>query len=304
MSHRLKKLLTFLIVPFACILLHFTANFCERQTDGFSIALIHSDLSYNPAWETAPISPETRAELEKVFSQKFHYLGCGGQSFAFVSENREYVIKFFKHRIRKPFTFLLTFPLPGIFELSRLHKLEKALFKLNRDFTSYKIAYEDLQEETGLIYIHLNKGTQLNRSLRIVDKIEIEHDIDLDNIEFVVQRRADHIYPRIDAQMAIGDLAAAKQSVHSILELIVNRCKKGIFDEDPRIHNNLGLIGSKAIFIDIGRFVRDPQRTLPNVYLNDLKIIIAKRFRSWLESSHPELVSHLEQELEKFENIH
>jgi hypothetical protein len=295
----MKKWLTFLIVPSLCALFYFTANFCEKQTDGFSVALIHSDLSYNPAWEATPPSLEAQDELEKVFSQKFHYLGCGGQSFAFVSENREYVIKFFKHRIRKPFSFCLTSPFPSIFELSRLRKLEKVLFKLHRDFTSYKIAYEELREETGLIYLHLNKGTQLNRSLCIVDKINVEHNIDLDHIEFVVQRRADLIYPRIDALMARGDLAAAKQSVHAILEVIVGRCKKGIFDEDPRIHNNLGLIGSKAIFIDIGRFVLDPQRTLPPVYLNDLKVIIDKRFRSWLENAHPELVAYLDSELEK-----
>ncbi len=293
----MSKCCTFFILPFVGVIFYITANFCEKKTDGFSVALIHSDLSYNPVWEIAPISLETEAELETIFSQKFYYLGSGGQSFAFVSENKEYVIKFFKHRIRKPYSFLLSLPIPSLLELQRLRKLDRALFKHCRDFTSYKIAYEELREETGLIYIHLNKGTQLNRSLQIIDKIGIEHKIDLDNIEFIVQKRAELIYPRINRWMAEGDLAAAKQSLHSILKLLVHRCKKGIFDEDPRIHNNLGLIDTKAIFIDVGRFVHDPERTRPTVYKNDLTTIIDKRLRPWLELNHPQLLIYLEEEL-------
>lgn len=285
----------------AGVIFYLTANFCESKTDGFSMAFIHSDLAYNPAWETRPISQGTRAELENVFSQKFRYLDCGGQSFVFVSENNQYVIKFFKHRqFRKPYSFFLRLPLPGVLELSRLRKLDRALFKLNRDFTSYKLAYEELQEETGLIYIHLNKEAELKQTLNIVDKIGIEHEIDLDKIEFVLQKRADQLYPHIDALMARGDLIGAKRTLHSILEVIVGRCKKGIFDEDPRIHNNLGLIGQRVIFIDVGRFVRDPERCLPSVYMNDLRTIINKRFRPWLEKCHPQLITDLDDEIDKF----
>ncbi len=266
------------------------------------MAFIHSDLPYNPAWETKPISNETRLELEAIFSQKFRYLGCGGQSFVFVSENNEYVIKFFKHRLfRKPYSIFLTLPLPSVIELSRLRKLNRALFKLNRDFTSYKLAYEELREETGLMYIHLNKGTELKRTLNIVDKIGIEHEIDLDEVEFVVQKHADQLCPRIDALTAEGDITGARNTLHSILEVIIKRCKKGIFDEDPRIHNNLGLIGQRAIFMDVGRFVRDPERSIPSVYYNDLKAIIDKRFRPWLERCHPELIPFLDEEMDKFD---
>jgi hypothetical protein len=303
MNRRLERPLNFLIIFSVGLIFYLTANFCEKKTDGFSVAFIHSDLEYNPAWETQSIASTTQAELDKIFSQQFRYLGCGGQSFVFVSENDEYVIKFFKHRnFRKPYSYLLTLPLPGILELSRLRKLDKALFKINRDFSSYKLAYEELREESGLIYIHLNKGKQLKRSLKITDKMGIEHEIDLDRIEFIVQKRAEHLYSRINQLMASGDLKGAKQSLHAILEVIVSRCKKGIFDEDPRIHHNLGFIGSTAIFIDIGRFVRDPQRTLPSVYLNDLSAIISKRFYSWLEINHPTLLPVLLEELNLLAN--
>ncbi len=262
------------------------------------MALIHSGLTFNPAWETAPVTPD----LDPIFSQKFHYLGCGGQSFAFVSDDGQYVIKFFKFRLfRQPYHFFLTRPLPISLELSRVRKLHRALFKLRRDFTSYKIAFEELLEESGLIYLHLNKGSDLQRNIHIVDKIGIEHAIDLDGIEFALQKRAAPILPRIDEQMAKGDLDAARKSLSAILETLVHRCQKGVFDEDPRLYNNLGFIGGKAIFIDIGRFVRDPSRKAPAVYLADLKRITDKSLRGWLQDKHPALVSILDNELSKLE---
>ncbi len=288
----------YLILPLV-VLFYFTSRFCEEKTDGFSVGLIHSGLIFNPAWETEPPSPETKGELDRVFSQKFHYLAFGGQSFAFLSEDGNYVIKFFKFRLfRQPHHFLLTHPLPSIAELSRLRKLDRALFKLHRDFTSYKIAYEELQEEAGLLYLHLNKGNDLKRTVRIIDKIGIEHEIDLDNIEFAIQRKAEPIFPRINASMAKGDLAAAKQSLHAIIQAIVNRSQKGVFDEDPRLYNNLGFVGQKAIFIDIGRFVRNPSLKDLAVYLDDLKRITDKSLRPWLKENHPELLLCLDEEIE------
>lgn len=290
-----KQIRFFLKLTAFGVLSYYTAIFCNQQTDRFSVARIHSDLSFNPEWETAPLSLQQKQELRHLLDQKFHYLGCGGQCFAFSSEDGNYVIKFFKHKIRKPFSLFLKMSLPEPLEQKRLKKLNKALYKLNRDFTSYKIAYEDLREETALMYIHLNKGTELNQSVTIIDKIGIAHQIPLDDVEFVVQKRAKLVYPYIEELMAQGDSNAAKAAMHSILDIIVSRCKKGVFDEDARIHRNFGFIDSKPIFIDVGRFRRDPERKLPAVYKSDLEAI-TKRFRAWLEESYPTLASTLDEE--------
>jgi hypothetical protein len=300
MNLRFKQFRLLLLTPLLFgVLYYLAASFCERKTDGFSIARIHSDLSFNPDWDTPPLSAEKQEELEVVLSRKFHYLSCGGQCFAFCSEDGQYVIKFFKHKIRKPYSYFLNVSLPGILDEWRKRKLNKVLSKLKRDFTSYKIAYEELQEETGLLYVHLNKGTTLGSSVSIIDKIGIEHQIALDRIEFVVQRRAQLIYSHLEDLMARGDFEGAKQALRRILSLIVSRCKKGIFDEDPRIHRNFGFLGVKPIFIDVGRFVRDPCRKNPAIYKSDL-VAITKRFRIWLKESQPELVATLDEELYEF----
>lgn len=301
MNPRFKTFKLLFLFPLSLALLyHVLATFCDIRTDGFSVARIHSDLSYRSDWETAPLSPENKIKLESGLEQKFHYLGCGGQCFAFGSEDGRYVIKFFKHKIRKPYSYFLKLPLPWPLSERQKRYLEKALFKLNRDFTSYKIAYEELQEETGVIYIHLNKGPFPSPSVTIVDKLGIEHQIALDKVEFVIQSKAELVYSRIEGLMVKGDLAEARQALRAILEVIVSRCKKGIFDEDPRIHRNFGFVNDKPIFIDVGRFVRDPLRKDPSVYKADLRTI-TKRFRSWLNESYPELVTILDEELHAFE---
>ncbi len=303
MNPQLKKF-SFLFFPLSlAVAYYFVGPFCDRQTDGFSVARIHSELPYNPAWETPPPTDEIQKELDAALSQKFHYLACGGQCFAFSSEDGNYVIKFFKHRIRKPYSYLLYAKLPGIFGEMQKRKLDRALVKLTRDFTSYKIAYEDLLEETALIYLHLNKGTHLNRTVTIVDKIGIAHQISLDGIEFIVQKKAQLVYPHIADLMKAGKTADVRQSFRAVLNVIVSRCKKGVFDEDPKIHRNLGFLGDKPIFIDTGRFIRDSNRKDPAIYKNDLAVII-KSFRKWLTDTRPELVGILDEEIREFQTHH
>lgn len=279
------------------------SHFCNAQTDGFSVARIHSELSFNPAWEVDPLSFDQEQTLCTVLNQKFRYLGCGGQCFAFVSEDDKWVIKFFKHRFRKPFSYFYHASLPMWIDRVRERKLHKALFKLNRDFTSYKIAYEDLREESGLLYIHLNKNEVNFPTLTIVDKIGISHKICLSEVEFVVQKKAELAYDHIGALMKNNDLSGARAALHSILQTLILRCQRGIYDEDPPIHRNLGFVDAQPIFIDVGRFRRDESRKNPEIYKKDLTLI-TKRLRRWLEENYPPLTTLLDEELDATQNNH
>src|SRR5689334_14456085 len=73
----------------------------HNKTLSFAPKRIISDFSYNPALETDPLSTEEQQQLDRILSQPFRYLSAGSQSYAFVSEDGKYVIKFFrmKHRV-------------------------------------------------------------------------------------------------------------------------------------------------------------------------------------------------------------
>lgn len=260
---------------------------CYGPTAGFTIGRIHSDFSFRPEWEVK------NPPLPKIFDQSFTYLGSGGQCYAFASQDGNYVLKFFKqHQRRVPFLLKIA-PLPVKWAEKREKQRKKRLWKLERDFRSYKIALETLPEESAVLYVHLNKTSYLHQKARIVDKIGIEHQIDLDGVEFILQKRATLAYTHLFNLIEDQNLEGAKEALRSICKLILDRSTKGIYDEDPNIHRNMGFIGDKAILIDVGRLkpdMRNADRSNPK---EDL-IKITNRLKKDLLEVSPELADYLE----------
>ncbi len=268
----------------------FLPKFCRNQTDGFQVANIHSTLPYNENWDV------DCGPLPDIFDQKFSYLASGGQAYAFVSADGKYVIKFFKHHLRRLPFWLKILPLPENLAVRRDGTKAKRLRKFLRDFTSYKLSYEQLPKETGVLYVHLNKTDTLKTKVQIIDKLKIEHTIDLDGIEFVVQKRADLVFPYLAKLIENGEIERSKRCIRSILDLVENRCAKGIYDEDPRLHRNFGFVDDQAIVIDVGRLRRDPTRKDSRVVSQDLCKITAS-LQTYLDVASPELATFLKKEL-------
>ena len=86
-----------------------------------------------------------------------------------------------------------------------------------------------------------------------------------------------------------------KTAVWQLCKLIASRSKKGVYDEDPRIHCNFGFLEEKAMIIDVGRLKRDPQRAA--LYAQDLPKI-TRRFYRWLSEESPELALYLQECIE------
>jgi len=273
------------------------AKFCEEKSDKFRLGRIFSSLDYNPLWMTRPLVEQEKRELDAIFNQKFTYFASGGQCYAFLSADGKSVIKFFKHHRRTLPQWILALPLPAALAEKRQVRLEKKRAKLKRDFASYKLSFENLAEETGVLFIHLNKTATLKKRIKIIDKLHIEHEVPLDQVEFVVQRRAELVYPHLSRLIQRGDLEGAKSAVRSLVSLIVKRSCKGIYDEDARIHRNFGFIDGRPLIIDVGRLVFDPSQKDPHVYQRDVRRI-TERFKNWLQKKNPQLSSVLEEEIE------
>ena len=280
----------FLKLLFVALVVYYVPRFCDSKTDGFTLTNIHSDLPYSSQWEISC------KELPNIFHQRFTYLGSGGQAYAFLSEDGNYVLKFFKHHLRRLPFWLKVLPLPSRFAIKKEIKREKRQQKLLRDFESYKIAYQILPEESGLLYAHLNKTKDLKKQARIVDKLGIEHKVDLDGVEFVVQKRASLVFPHLDTLIEQGKIEKAKRSIDALFFLVTSRCQKGIYDEDPRIRHNMGFVEDKAILIDVGRLRKDPQRKDPEVQKKDLLKITA-HLQVYLKEHSPDLYEYLKKKL-------
>lgn len=226
----------------------------EQRTDGFTVASISSSRKPNPVWDVHPLSQDERTELDKALSQKYRYLACGNQAFAFLSEDGRYVLKFFKQKLFEPSFPWKWLPSAWLKEGRRAKKVWKKEDKLRRDFESYRMAFDELKEETGLILVHLNPTDWIGRNISISDKIHLEHSIPLDDFNFIIQRRADLVYPTIDRLMAEGNINAAKEALSSILNLFVSRCQKGIADSVLTWTRTLALsmgMRSRSILADL-----------------------------------------------------
>lgn len=272
-------------------------KFCYRQTDGFALCKIVSDLSPKAEWAVPPLPPEEQKAILHLLDQPFHYLARGAQSFVFVSEDGQTVIKFFRiHRLRPP-QWLNLLQLPFSLQPMKLGKLLRKQAELATDFQSYVIAYQEMKEETGLLYLHLNKTTDLHQKITIHDRLNIAYELDLDQTEFLVQKRATLVYPYIEALIQKGQLEAAQNSITNLVQLLHDRYKKGIFDKDPDLNTNFGFIDQCALQIDIGRFRNADSREDSDEILR-----ITDNFRQWLDKRSPQLSSHLLQEIETIRN--
>lgn len=291
-----KLVLRCLIVGFLVASLYGLGRLYFHLTGGFSIQHISSDFAYNPEWEVRSLSEREQTELDLALNQSYHYLGKGCQSYVFLSQDGHYVIKFFKHQRFRLQPWLVYFPpLPAIVRY-RQEKLEKKWNKLDGFTKSWKVAFENLKDETGLVFVHLNKTQNLNKELVIVDKIGFSHTIHLDQMEFCVQRRAQMLCETILQFKNHKDLQGAKVLIISLLDLILSEYHRGLADNDHALMQNTGVAEGKPIHIDVGQFVENDQVKDPVVYGQEL-FTKTYKFKLWLKESYPELALILEDRL-------
>lgn len=295
---QLRKFVTCVLVFCGVIAIGYGAGRLYYQvTGGFSLGNISSDFPYDPRWETRPLSHKEQMEVDSFLKQKFNYLGKGCQSYVFLSEDGQYVLKFFKYqRFRiQPWLNLFSF-VPAVDEY-RSRKIEKKQSKLEGVFRSWKLAFEELQPETGFVYVHLNKTTHLNGPIAIYDKMGFEHRLDPNQYEFLVQRKAQMLCPYIDELMLQGKVVEAKELLDRIIALIITEYQRGYADNDHALMQNTGVLDGFPIHIDVGQFVKEERAKDPEVYKQDL-FSKTYKFRKWLGKKYPDLKHHLEQQLQ------
>ncbi len=205
------------------------------RADGFSAAAIRVPLL--PTEDAHPLSPTF------AWPQTFTYLGRGNQAFAFESEDKKYVLKFFHLRQLK---------LPWYAPLTSQKWRERRETKARIFPESYPLAYQFFREETGLLHVHLGKNSQSYPSVTLLDRASCPFTIDLNEVPFILQEKADDPFP--------ARLAQAKDSPAELRPLLdqyvaIHRKLIGasIGNCDRHINDNYRCLGNRLIYIDPGR---------------------------------------------------
>lgn len=249
----------FLVLIFFAIPMLLLPTLVKRFTYGFRVAKMQLDFPHRPEWDL-PCAPGIR----KILEQPFHFLGKGAQSYVFESEDGTSVVKLFRYD--QPI-------IPA--------KVEALL-------SASKMAYEELREETGLIYIHLNETALDLPVLHCTDALGRKYRFPLDQYRFAVQKKAEKF--RDTFQKAHASREEMRNRIDQFLSLLEKRVAKNIQNTDPSLSRNFGFLADRAIEFDFGNYCFCPT-------LNGSTEIrrYTSKLRRWLKKHDPEWVAYLDE---------
>jgi hypothetical protein len=267
-----------------------------QHNDGFQLTNIYREHPNAACWETRQLSPERMEQLQTILRQPFHYLAKGGQAYAFLSQDGQYVLKFFKYQHYRPKPWARWFSfVPAVRAQSQARKERKERWVLSA-YSGWKLAVDQYPDQTQVLYVHLNKTEGLLPSCTIIDKAGEQHSVDLNRVEFLVQRRATMLEPALLEMIQAGKFLEAQELLSRLVALYRADYAQAVSDRDPCLLRNTGVVDGQPIHVDVGKLrprkpVHDSQCASDKLRCKMLEL------RNWLEEKCPQLAVHLERQL-------
>lgn len=287
-----KLILYALLIVFATRALYYAATegFCPERITASSYSL--------PNTESSLSQTQDIALLKEISKTPFRYLKKGSQAYAFESTDHKYVLKLFKrHHMQDP-VWLEKIPSFGPLAQWKKILLEKRRKRLHLSLASYILATTRLQKQCAIIAYQLEPSFEHTLPCQLIDGIGRHYIVDLARCGYVLQRKATLIFPTLESWINQQDQASCRKALASIIELIAYRSKLGIHDVDPDLHKNAGLLGTEAMFIDIGSFTDQKAPLSKESFEADIRKT-SKELRSWLATKDPQLASYLDETIQE-----
>lgn len=273
----------------------------NQASDGFSLREIRSSLPNYPEFEPPLLSEKQKNELHQILSQPFHYIGKGCQFYAFMSQDERYVLKFFKHKHLCSRDWLKGIAVTPSMQSHIDKKIEERNNRIRNLFSSCQLAFEELSEETGVIFLHLNRRPILNQEVHLFDKMRLPHLIAIDDYEFVLQKKAVGVPQTLSRLLKSHDEAKLRDKIGQLALLVASRCEKGIRDRDRSFVQNVAFCEGedRAVFVDIGQFYKDETiKTSEETKKEILRRLQGLRF--WASERNPDLIPYIDEALISF----
>ncbi len=259
-------------------------DFCQKQTKGFRLQnVISSSKEISPDW-IQPLSFEEKKQIELALDQPFYFLKKGQQCFTFLSADKNYVLKLFRWEKLEPPFWTQLLPSSLIASIKKERQEKKHL-----DFTSYQIAYEELKEETGLIYLQLGRDSSLQVPLKIYDNLQIKHTLQTNQTGFILQKKANDFLPYFEEKRKNHEEKDLETFFLSLKNLLHSRSQKGIYDSDISLEHNMGILDGKPLLFDIGNLKKEEASMQKQ----------SRLMLCFLEKNAPSLAIFLEKALEE-----
>jgi hypothetical protein len=278
----------FLLLGYGHLYYYLTGDF--RQEYALSTSEVGADLSI------PPLTDGEKDKLAHLLKQPFTYLGHGHQTYVFLGEDGETVLKIFMNDYLRSTSFKHVFPPIYPFRQWMLHKGEHRMFRLNRLLNGYRLAYTLDKQDSGLLFLHLNQENL--RSVAVIkDGMGRKQEIELDRYVYAIQKKAELTKNVFRHYLSRGDVEGLKERIEELFALYRRQFEKGLVDRDRNIFENSGFIGTKAIRVDVGKVVPvDSTIRLDFEYSK----IIHDRLSPWFERHYPQHAEELNQFLSKW----
>lgn len=283
MKKYIKPLLIFISLAF---FLFISIRLYYKLTDDFHFNNISETIVEDPQW-AVPLSEEELQKLKQILDQNFTYIGKGAQSYVFGSADGNYVIKFFKFKHLRPSFFVSHLPEIGPLKEYKAKNLSRKKRKLMSVFHGHSLAYTLDKEYSGLVFVHLNKSLPLNLKAHLTDKLGLFHEIPLNDVYFVVQKKGITLAEALKKPLSEGDVQTAVDKAVKVLKMYIEEYQKGIIDQDHGVSHNIGFIGESPFHLDIGKIEYNESIKDPKLYGNDLKHV-AKMVKKWVKENFPQ----------------
>lgn len=261
-----------------------------RPSKLFTPANIISDFPYNAKWEVK-LSPSHDRFFYVLSQQPLYWIGKGMQVVVFETSDKKYVVKFFQLSHIKANSKRSWYK--RIF--SSESKEQKRQRKERKDelFASSKMCFEELPEETGFVYVHLNRTNEQIKGVKLIDKCGQSHRIRGDEACFIVQKKASYIIPTFVKLMESGEFQKACRRVDQIFDLLLGVAKKGFVDSDDALirNNNIGFSEDRAIYIDTGHLSRARELDLHKRMSYEFDVRL-EPLQKWLDIMYPTLAKY------------
>ncbi|MES2198805.1 MAG: hypothetical protein V4489_01370 [Chlamydiota bacterium] len=271
------------------------ASICFFHDDSFSIDKIKPsrDFSFQATLSHSQKEIET---IRSILSQPFTYLAERDDTYVFVSHDQQQVIKFFKMKRMTPEYWLNYVPLPWL-DKKRLNKIDERARIRQEFFGGLKIAFEHFRYQNALTFLHLFRTEYLKMKLHVVDAQGKSHEIPLDRVPFLLQRKAELLPEHITRLLFEEKKEEAIRSLCQVLELVKNSCQKGFAHANENLEIAYGFIDERSIYIrstylPLDTSMKSSRGTLKEVFT------VSKSIESWVQRNHPEILSEFQEEVQ------
>lgn len=230
------------------------------------------EIPFRQDWETS--SDLSYAQVCEILSQSFTYLDRGAQCYVFASQDGEYVVKIFR------FDRAL---------ISKKRKKDSPMQKIESLFTACVLASEKAREETGILYLHLNRTKNQFPTFYAKGPLGQTISIPIDYYRFAIQKKVVPFGDSLRDAYHSKSPDAMKKRIDSFLDILHSRVEKGIRNSDPSVGRNFGFLGERAFEIDFGNYSLNGSSKEKEI------AHYTKRLRLWLSENAPEWVSYLDE---------